>query len=160
MHLDRKSFREIYDLYFLELCSSLNSYTRDLQMIEDTVQEVFVTLWEKSLIIDVVHIRAYLHTAARNSLFNKMKKNVKVLNTQEVVLESLENEVVNDEEDSRLEKVRQSISLLPPKCREIFFLHYYNGLTAKQVADIKGVSLKTVENQITIALKKIRTEFF
>lgn len=160
MYLDQKSFRQIYDLYFLELCTSLNYYTQDLQMIEDTVQEVFINLWENSAALNIIHIKAYLHTSVRNALFNKMKQSKQKIIYGEEMLEILEEDLSNDDYDSRLVKIKESISLLPPKCRDIFLLHYYTGLTAQHIADIKVISLKTVENQISIALKKIRTEFY
>ena len=58
--------------------------------------------------------------------------------------------------DILIEIVHEAINGLPPKCRGIFIMNRHQKMTYKQIAIVKGISRKTVENQIGIALKKIR----
>lgn len=68
----------------------------------------------------------------------------------------LKNDVEYVTSDILIEIVHEAINGLPPKCRGIFIMNRPQKMTYKQVAIVKGISRKTVENQIGIALKKIR----
>ena len=58
----------------------------------------------------------------------------------------------------KLEKLKEEIDLLPPKCREIFVLSKFKGLKYKEISTKLNISIKTVENQIGIAFTKLRKE--
>jgi RNA polymerase sigma-70 factor (ECF subfamily) len=54
------------------------------------------------------------------------------------------------------EKLSQSINLLPPKCKQVFMLSRFDGMKYAEIADYMGISVKTVENQMSKALKRLR----
>ena len=77
IRINKQSFRYFYDLYFIDLCNSLNYYTSDVEVIEDIVQDVFVNLWENRDSVSISYIKTYLFTAARNRMFNLIRDSKK-----------------------------------------------------------------------------------
>ncbi|MDD2243403.1 MAG: RNA polymerase sigma-70 factor [Bacilli bacterium] len=152
------TFRKYYDLYFNELCKSLNYYTHDVNAIEDAVQEVFVKLWENRDEIQIDYIKTYLFTAARNRILNYLRDKKLHEDRLKNVLHEIKSTQGNDISinESRHKVIETAINTLPLKCKEIFKLKSEENLSYAQIADNKKVSIKTVENQIGIALKKIR----
>ncbi len=102
-------------------------------------------------------MKAYLFQAARNKSFTYIRdKKIPVY------LEEMEGMEIVQNYDSELELqelhhlIEEAVSLLPDKCREIFRKSREENLTNKEIAGQLHISEKTVEGQITIALKKIR----
>lgn len=158
INIDEQSFRYYYDLYFNDLCKSLNYYTSHLEVIEDTVQDVFVKLWENRENVEIAHIQTYLLTAVRNKMLNLLRdsKQFEVpLELQHIELIATEEEHTSFNEEL-FSFTQEAINALPEKCKEVFLLSKRANHTYKQIADEKQISVKTVENQMGIAFRKIR----
>jgi RNA polymerase sigma-70 factor (family 1) len=158
---DQAAFEQIYTKYWSKLYLLAYNIVRDRQVAEDIVQEVLVSLWVRrgSLTIEVLH--SYLYTAVRYQVFKTMRSGqVKesVFNQIEKlsVVNEGENALIQSDLDSLLDK---GINELPEKCRSIFLLSRREHLTTKEIAAWLGIAPKTVENQITIALHRLRTTF-
>jgi RNA polymerase sigma-70 factor (ECF subfamily) len=159
---DVKAFKYFFDTYYEELCNFVNCYVRDEILSEDLVQSVFVYLWEKkdSLPIEC-SIKAYLYTASKNRSLNHLRdtKN-KIKISRQLFLEpelvSTENAEQVVEFDELKEIISRAIDRLPGQCKIIYQLSRDKGLTNKEIAEKLGISLKTIENQITIANRKIK----
>lgn len=158
--IDFNNFQNLYDLYYESLCEYLNFFTKDIHIIEDTVQEVFMYLWENREVVEINHVKTYLFRSARNKMLNHFRdqkiKSVFLENWFENQLENIREQKDAFNTEQLLSAIQKSIDALPPKCRELFILSKFEGLTYKQIAELKEVSIKTVENQMGIALKKIR----
>ena len=157
-----QSFRKLFDLYYEPLCVSLNYYTRDEAAIEEIVQEVFVNLWEAREQVQIEHIKTYLFSAARYRALNYLRdkqRQMEILEgwAKEESERRQSREVIDM--DEMLPHLQKAIETLPEKCREIFELSRQEHLTYKQIADRNNISVKTVESQMSIALKKIREYF-
>ena len=158
-HITRTSFRQLYELHFEALCRFLSCYTHDCMIIEEIVQDVFVKLWEDRDVLQIESVKSYLYTSARNRMLNHIRdqKRNNILFEQWVQHE-IENrrgkECFDMEEFSQ--RVQGAIDTLPEKCRQIFELSKTENLTYKQIAERLGISIKTVETQMGIALRKIR----
>jgi len=157
--IDRTSFRAIYDLYYEPICKFLNHYTRDRFIIEDVVQEVFVKLWEDKDFLEVSYVKAYLYNAARNKMLNCLRN---VIN-QTTILEQWSKEKKETDNswdcydlDEFSEILNKAIDTLPAKCRSIFVQSKWEKLSYKQIAEINNISVKTVESQMSHALKCVR----
>ena len=145
--MDIQAFRNYYDTYYEQLCCFLNFYTHDGAVIEDVIQEVFLKLWENKDCIEITYIKTYLRDEEnRHQLLENW------FNQQ------LEERKYKDcfDMDALTKVVNQAIEQLPEKCREIFSLSRKEGLSYRQIAERLGISVKTVETQISIALKRIR----
>jgi len=126
----------------------------------DVVQEVFISIWRSFEKLDSSkNIRSYLFTATKNKCFDFLKKN-KIFTSQTGELENRISENITSQDYLQASELRSiiysEVKGLPNKCREIFLLSREEGLTYRKIADKLNISIKTVENQMIIALKRIR----
>lgn len=157
--MDIQTFRNYYDTYYEQLCCFLNFYTQDVAVIEDVIQEVFLKLWENKDCLEITYIKTYLFRAAKNRVLNHLRD-------EENRHQLLENWFNQQQEEKKYKDcfdvealaklVNQAVEQLPDRCREIFYLSRKEELSYKQIAERLGISVKTVETQISIALKRIR----
>lgn len=158
---DRGAFEQIFRTYYTDLCKFCLKYVRDEQIAEEIVQEVFINIWERrSSLTITTSIKSYLFTAIRNRSFNYLKlqlpkeqKKVDLDGVGFIEEDSREQEMIMDE---LREYVNDAIESLPNKCKIIFNLSRNGGMTYKEIAEELDISVKTVENQIGLALKKLR----
>lgn len=159
--IDSTSFRIIYDLYFEPVSVFLSYYTRDVAAIEDVVQDVFVSLWENKEYLEIQYLKTYLYNAARNRMLNYLRNREKrVVLLHNWMKEKEMAEAIPDCYDMEEFSVilKKAIDQLPERCKAIFILSKEQKLTYQQIADYYHISVKTVETQISIALKRIRKQ--
>jgi RNA polymerase sigma-70 factor (ECF subfamily) len=149
--------------HYKELCAYANKYLDDLAASEETVQSLFVKLWENREGLKIEKSpRSYLYTATRNACFNqirhiKIREDYKVHNQLE--MEKQQYTVSDEFEASELdEKIRKSIDCLPEGRRKIFILSRFEGLKYKEIAEKLQISIKTVENQMGSAIKHLKND--
>lgn len=156
--LDKKEFEHTFNLYYDSLCKYLFLYTTDFTLIEDVVQSAFLKLWEDREIILTTNIRAYLYLAVRNRIINAIRdsRNRKNL-LEDFFIEEIMDEKTADiiDFDEFYEKVQESVNLLPEKTQIVYRLGREENLSYKEIAVKQNVSVKTVENQMSYALKCI-----
>ena len=157
--MDIAAFRKYYDLYYDQLCHFLNFYTQDITVIEDVLQEVYLKLWENRDEIEIQYIKTYLFHAAKNRILNHLRDE----QNRHYLLENWFNQQKQEKQGKECYDIEQFTTLLykvidqlPEKCREIFLLSRQEKLTYKQIAEKLNISVKTVEAQMGIALKRIR----
>jgi len=153
----------IFRTHHKMLCKVAYAIVKEKSAAEDIVQDVFLTLWKKrkELIIDS-NLKGYLYRSVSNSCLNYLqsyhKRNVKPL--EDFHEQALGTFTLHDSMDyDRLNSaVQKAIDNLPPRCKVIFVLSRMEGLKHQQIAEALQVSVKTVENQMGIALVKLRGE--
>ncbi len=151
----------MFDYYYQPLCEVALTYTKDMMLAEDVVQDIFVTIWNRRQKVEINrNPKAYLITSLKNRIFelNRKKKldinNEIELSTLESVAEINLEELL--EQKVKIDKLYQSIRQLPKRCSTIFVLSKLEGRTHKEIASELDISVKTVENQITKAYKILR----
>lgn len=160
---DQRALRFFFDKYYDNLCNYVNLYIHDSSVSEDIVQDIFIYFWEKrgSIRMDT-SVKSYLFRSSRNKYLNyirnekchqSIKKDVKSytetsVNQDELLIDSLQLEGI----------INSSIDNLPPRCREVYLLRKNDDLSYKEIASRMEISEKTVENQMTIALKKLKEQ--
>lgn len=157
---DQSAFSMIYKTFWKELFNAAYKRLKDVQQSEDIVQNVFVSLWNRRTDTEIENIGAYLHASVK---FQVYKQSVKTPDTSQF-LAALENILVSplSPESTLLEKeilalMKLWIDAMPKKRREIFMLHYQDGLNTAQIADVLKVSRKTVQNQLNTATQSLKT---
>ena len=157
---DRQAFEKIFRDSYKLLKAYAFRFVNVLATAENMVQDVFLKLWQNrhNLVIttSLVH---YLFRSVRNHSLNHLEKTRVRTGYLRMQLEKTQ-----DEEDfsafypeiGLLEKIELAISALPPKRQEIFRLAREEGLKYREIADQLNLSVKTVEAQMTLALKQLR----
>ncbi|WBL26570.1 RNA polymerase sigma factor [Zunongwangia sp. HGR-M22] len=160
---DEESFTVLFNELYQPLVAYLLQYTDKPADAEDIAQSTFIKLWEKRSHINLtISIKSYLYTSAYNSYvdnFRKEKKNKSYLeDLKHQALQSLVDEP-EEEFQKKIKLIQKTVEGLPDRCRTIFKLHKEKGRSYKEIADKLEISVKTVEAQMSIALKRIRKEF-
>ncbi len=150
----------LYDKYYNYLCHAVYNVLKDSVMAEDIVQDVFMEIWKKREQIDInTSLKAYLRRAAVNKSLNHIR-NTKIRLEGDDDLKGLklnEEDVQAKMEVDELQlAVHEAIDGLPPKCKEVFQLSRFESKSYQEIADLMNISVKTVENQISKALKVLR----
>jgi len=158
---NRNAFEQLYNRYWSKLYLSAYKILRERHGSEDIVQEVLVKLWIRRHELAIDNLNAYLHNAVRFQVFNHIR-NCKVRVSLFEEIEALP--VANNAENTLLafdfnRKLEGGVTGLPEKCREIFLLSRREQLSTKEIAGKLDLSPKTVENQLTIALRRLRVSF-
>jgi RNA polymerase sigma-70 factor (ECF subfamily) len=152
--LFEKSFHEYYE----GLCRYAFTFLKDTEKAKDVVQSVFVKWWEKQLEIEIKHsVKSYLYTAIHNHCLNSIRNEKAVMNFKQHydkadVLEF--NDPVSYQETDL--KIKETLENLPSQCRLIFYKSRYEEKTYAQIASELNISPRTVEVQISKALKTFR----
>ena len=153
------AFNKAFDLYYSRLCFFADQILHDFDLSRSIVQQVFVDLWIKRDQLLIISLQAYLYNSTRNASLDVLKHK-KVESRYLSSLEQNESVVETDlmEAAELADRINRAIQNLPEKCREIFLLCRFEGLKYAEIADRLNISVKTVEMQVSIALKKLRRE--
>jgi RNA polymerase sigma-70 factor (ECF subfamily) len=160
--ISSSDFEQLFRTHNQALCDLAFNLVRDKDVAQDVVQEVFFKLWknrERTVFGD--QIRHYLFKATAHTALNHLRFNKKLVALDDSApVHSLAAPARTDDAGYReLEvRVRESIDRLPPKCRAIYLLSRQEGLKYQEIADTLDLSVKTVENQMGIALEKLRQD--
>lgn len=155
-------FEELFKTNYVKLCFYANSIVGDIPVSEEIVSDLFTEIWEKKLQVDFSPSKAYMYKSVYNRCLNYIK-HTKVENAYREYL--FKNESKNffsqipsyayDEKEISKE-INKAIGNLPEQCRNIFLLSRVQNKKYHEIASILQLSPKTVENQMSIALKKLR----
>lgn len=151
------SFKFLFKKYYVVLCRFAMQIVKEEEAAEEVVQETFVHFWENRKVIMITSsLSGYLYSSVRNAALNHLQK-TKVRLKHESIFATTSDDDIPETEDIRLKAiVNEAIQLLPEKCKEIFCMARFEGLTHEEIADYLRISKKTIENQMTIAFQKIR----
>jgi RNA polymerase sigma-70 factor (family 1) len=127
-------------------------------LAKDTIQEVFISLYEKVDRNEIANLKNYLVQAVKYQCFMHLRSGRiserHLARMQRVTSENDVEQYMDAKELDRL--LRREIESLPEKCREVFYLSRFESLSNKKIAEQLKISQKTVEQQITKALKTLR----
>jgi RNA polymerase sigma-70 factor, ECF subfamily len=159
--LDERSFEMLFKERFKELVFFAQRYVKDLDSAREITHDAFIALWEKRKTIDVTRsVNSWLMTSIHNKCLNHLRDNKK-FDQNILALEHLLSEpdqgydkLVSEETTAM---IHQAIDELPEKCREIFKMNRFDNLKYQEIADALGISIKTVETQMSKALQHMRT---
>ncbi len=126
---------------------------------EDIVQQVFVTIWEKRLEMEVhTSFRGMMYRAVQNACLNRIKHQaVRRNHAKEVIQTGSSSFSQQDVQYKELQqRIEEAIAKLPEQCARIFRMSRFDELKYQEIADKLGLTVKTVENQMGKALKLMR----
>ncbi|MEI7829962.1 MAG: RNA polymerase sigma-70 factor [Prolixibacteraceae bacterium] len=158
---DLVAYRFLFDRYFTDLCNFLLIYLHSKEFAEEIALEIFEIIWEKREKLQIrVTFRAFLFAAAKNRAISHYRREHRAIFTSLEMGESVAFEDSNSQhfmEESELRNLIESaISKLPEKSRQIYLMARNENLAHKEIAARLGITPKTVENHVGIALRKLR----
>ncbi len=159
---DSGALRRIFDQHYSLLLGDVYRIIPDEDTCKDLVQEVFVELWRKHTEIDIhTSLRAYLRRSAINRALNYIKtsKRIRFEEPDQIAntADTSPRDIAQQEVQESLEKaLHAAIETLPEKCRLVFSLSRFEQLSHREIAGRLDISVKTIENQITKAMKILR----
>lgn len=125
----------------------------DPDIAEDVVEEVFVKIWQKSEEgLELKNIDRYLYQCVRNECLSWLRSRNEVVGLVEI--EEINEEIIDTSERDAC--LWRAIDALPEKCRKVFLLSKGEGKSNAEIADLLGISVKTVKNQMTKAFSRLR----
>lgn len=152
-------FEELYKQFHPELVAFAMYYIKSENDSLEIVNDVFLSVWKKKdqLKLDS-SLKSYLYTSVKNTCFNFLKKRglslVNIDDQEEKSDQSQTSDFIEVKES--VAHIHKVLKMLPPKCKHVFLLSRVAGFSNKEIAALLEVSIKTVENQMTKALKIFR----
>ncbi|MFH5832168.1 RNA polymerase sigma factor [Halalkalibaculum sp. DA3122] len=158
-----RAFKNVMRTYYRELIDFAHHYVKSSYLAKDVVQDVFANIWERrSSWSPDRSLKMYLYQSVKNEAL-KLLRNRK---TERKYIESYLEErgeakiypeqMEISEEREFQEAAQQAIQSLPERARMTYQLHRRDGLTYKEIAQVMDVSHKTVESQMSRALRILR----
>ncbi|GAC1589200.1 MAG: RNA polymerase sigma-70 factor [Chitinophagaceae bacterium] len=158
---DTAAYKELFVSFYNPLLRFAVTLVKSREQAEEVISDVFINIWEKRKRINsITNLKVYLFIAVKNTSLNYLSRQNKNL-TESVDEAGMDlKSIYFDPEQlmvtaEMVARIKAAIEELPPKCKLIFKLVKEEELKYRDVAEILNISSKTVENQITIALKKI-----
>jgi RNA polymerase sigma-70 factor, ECF subfamily len=158
---NKAAFDTLFRKYYSQLVRFAIGFLHDGPTAEEIVQEVFVKIWENApRILITTTVPGYLYSSVKNHCLNYLKhENTKrKYEKEQAEVSSLQPAGTTENVNIAffMQMLARTVGLLPEKCREIFEMAKFDGLSYEEIAEYLEVSVKTVENQMGIALKKLR----
>jgi RNA polymerase sigma-70 factor (ECF subfamily) len=157
----RAGFTRLFDEYFDEVCGHIYRYIPDTRIAKDVAQDLFVELWTKRNNLNITSSAgAYLHRMSVSRALNYIRDNKKSRHADITGMHMVQAEQPLPDQvmDARSmnDMITNTIDGLPERCRQVFMLSRFEQMTNAEIAEALEISVKTVENQMTKALKVIR----
>lgn len=155
---DEAAFSRMFDGYYSSLCFFAARYLNDLDLARSLVQEVFVDIWLNREKVEIIRsVKSYLFRSVKNRCFDHLRKEKATTEISDSAIDLNQIPFRDLVEEAELnDLINTSINKLPEKCREVFLLCRFEGLKYAEIAQKLNISVKTVEMQMGIALKKLR----
>ena len=158
---DEPAYKQVFFIFYSPLLKFAQTFFGDRQIAEEIVSDVMIKIWEKRKgLSDITNLRVYLYISTKNTALNYLAKQKKaeIISIEHLNLDFPSN-TLNPEQlmisAEMIRRINNAINSLPPRCKLIFKLVKEDGLPYKEVAEILDISIKTIDNQLAIALFKI-----
>lgn len=162
---DENVFEMFFKLEYNKLVFFVNQFLKDYNLSKDVAQESFISLWNsRESLNPQMNVRSYLFIIARNKSLNLLRNKLyavsdpqekRLINLHIITLES--NYIESRIDSLELEKlIERTYALLPEKIRKTFIMSRKEGLSYEEIALKSGTTVKSVEYQISVALKVFR----
>ncbi len=156
---DEKAYRMLFDRYYKYLLVTAYAYVKDENTIRDLTQDVFFEIWKKRKSLNINNVKPYLRRSVINKALNYIKAQRMDFEETDESFDLPEPSQVQQklEAEQLQEVINKAVESLPERCRVIFALRRYEELSLKEIAAKLDISPKTVENQLTKAMKILRS---
>lgn len=158
---DQSAYKELFILLHGRLRQFAYSLLKSNEEAEELVSDVFIQIWKKKeKMITIESPLLYFYTTTKNLAFNRLNKQKRLQSQSPKEWLVQLNSIYFDPEqlmmtEEMVRQIRQAVNNLPPRCRIIFKLIKEDGLKYREVAELLQLSIKTIEAQMAIALRRL-----
>ena len=159
---NKAAFDELFLLYYDKILAFARQYTKQQESAEEITSELFVKIWlKRNDLSKVIHPEVYLYVAIKNACLNLIRADKKrnvvfpAWPEERVFDELLDKNAERFEDKELLHLLNLAVQQLPEQRKIIFSLIKEQGIKSKVVAEILGLSVRTVENQLYKAVKTL-----
>lgn len=162
---DPIAFKRLFDTYWKKIYRTALQKLPTEEDASDITQDVFYIIWKNRAGWQVKsNIAAYLMSMLRHKIYDFYAQRDRLpifvpIDEQEEYWDYSFQEGEQQDFTNENKLVRKEIEAMPEKMREIFLLSRFENLSAQQIADKLGISVQTVRNQVSTALKRIKIRF-
>jgi RNA polymerase sigma factor (sigma-70 family) len=159
---DRDAYSRVYTEYFRKFYNYGRKFTRDISLIEDTIQEVFLDFWsKKEKLLAVANHETYFYSSFRYILLKKIKHAEKIVHSTEShdpeVEFSIDQLIIKQELNVELQqKLQSALKTLTARQREAIFLRFYEGFSYEEVAEVLNITVKATYKVMARSLSGLR----
>ncbi len=156
------NFKKLYEAHMSALRNFIYYKNGDMDEAHDIAQEAYTILWERCKEIEYEKAKSYLFTTVHNLFITKIRKEkVKITfikrSPPKAYDKSDQPDFILDESQFKM-KLENAISALPDKQREVFLMNRIDKFTYNEIAELLGVSIKTIEKRMQQSLFKLRQD--
>jgi RNA polymerase sigma-70 factor (ECF subfamily) len=160
------AFEDMFDAFYRRLCAFAAGIVGSKDEARQVVHDVFLKIWQRRDEWTVRRsLKAYLYQATRNQALNYTERNDRrhavehTMDDTKKPVRKTEHTAADELRQTELaESIWAAIDRLPERRRTAFVLHRQHDMTYSDVAEVMGISKKTVEHQMGHALKALREE--
>lgn len=158
---DWNAYTALYNAYFKLLNNYGHKFTRDVNLIEDAVHDLFIKLWtSRNNLGNPLSVKNYLFKSLRSIIFRKLQNQQRFTDIAENYPFSFEASfdqvvIANEEEQQLKQKIKAVIATLPPRQQEIIYLRFYEGFDYSEIADLMGININSTYKLLYKALSSI-----
>ncbi|MFO7655571.1 MAG: RNA polymerase sigma-70 factor [Bacteroidales bacterium] len=158
---DERFYKSLFYEYYARLTFFANKYVHDIEVAREIVQELFVKLYERRFSLHIeTNFKSYLYRSVYNSCINHLNQVALRERHHQIIKNQSEDKYTFSEGETSLaeleHKIYTEIEKLPLQCRKIFKHNRFDGMSNSEIADMLNLSKRTVETQISKALKILR----
>lgn len=160
---DPLSFEILFQKYYVRFYNFVFNLTKNSQAAEDIIQNVFMKIWiNRANLCPDQSIHNYIYVLSKREMLNHIRDRKAYVQVERLVMAEQPSEEVTDQSMSLKEldeRIRRFIADMPEQRRKVFLLSRYRGLTNKEIAEMMGLSVRTVDRHINLALTSLKKEF-
>jgi RNA polymerase sigma factor (sigma-70 family) len=159
---DRESLKELYELYYITLVNYGRKITDDQALIEDAIQETYISIWKYRLTMSVpASVKHYVLRAFRNRLTQIFKERPNITYTEESLNFSFEvgfdHKIIEGEDARKLSaQINKAVSKLTNRQREIIYYRFYENLSFEEIAEIMSMQIRATYKLNARAITSLR----
>ena len=158
---NEKAFDTLFRKYYPMLCAYGNKFV-ELEDAEECVQDAMLWLWEnKDMLVIQSSLSNYLFSIVHHRAINRIKQQEVKSRVENYFYEEMQS-LIDDTNFYLIEeltiRIQEAVETLPESYKEAFVMHRFKNMSYKEIAEILGVSPKTIDYRIQQALKQLRIE--
>ncbi|HEX2627738.1 MAG TPA: sigma-70 family RNA polymerase sigma factor [Chitinophagaceae bacterium] len=158
---DRQAFDNLFRRYYPVLLQYGMRITTDKELINDSIQDLFIELWQSRSSTSVQSVKAYLLKALKYKLFRQFRSNSTTQTTEGDIENHFELShdqfiMAREDEAAMVKKMVAAINQLPNRQKEIIYLKIYQGLNYEELSEVMGINYQVARNLFYQSIKSLR----